>query len=100
MCNSMVCGAVLGFGIIDVMRHGSASRTQLAEGNGPINNTNRNNDDSSFNGEYYVPGAVLRVFTHIKSSNSCNKMRFYSPIHFADEETEAQTGHAWNCDAG
>lgn len=88
------------------MRHGSASRTQLAEGNGLINNPN--NDDSSFNGAYYVPGAVLNTFMHTNSSNAYEKVKYYSYAHFADEETkmkyysyvhfadEAQRGHTSN----
>lgn len=86
MCNSIVRGTVLGFGVTYIMRHGSASRTQSAEGNGLINNPN--NDDSSFNGAYYVPGAVLSTFMHTSSSNSYEKVKYYSYAHFADEETK------------
>lgn len=81
-------GAVLGFGVTYIMTHGSASRTQLAEGNGLINNPN--NDDSSFNGAYYVPGTVLSTFMH---TNSYEKVKYYSYAHFGDE---AQRGHTSN----
>lgn len=67
MCSSIACGTVLGFGVTGIMRHGSASRPQSAEGNGLINNTDRNNDDSSFNGAHEAPGAVLGTFMHIHS---------------------------------
>lgn len=70
----------------NIMRHGSASRTQSAEGNGVINNSN--NDDSSFNGAYYVPGAVLSTFMHTNSSHSYKKVKCYFYAHFVDEETK------------
>lgn len=47
--NEIVPGTVLGFGVADIMSHGSCSqRTQCAEANGLINNTNSNSHNSSY----------------------------------------------------